>query len=181
MATTSLVTALDLDGLPFLIPVSPFRLVDTRRAAGRAAIVASSPLAFDSSHRLKAGAWMDIGVVPEESLQVDAAFVNLKAVSPAKSGTLSVYRPADDRPLSTTVNFPASETTACAAFVGCSVVQEWMSVRIYASATTHVVMELTGASLRLSTGPNEVSVASSGGSPYETGAARLKKALAQPR
>lgn len=56
--------AADTDVLSASFGIPPQRLVDTRTADGRELIVASSGSAFDSKHRLKKYAWIDVAVFP---------------------------------------------------------------------------------------------------------------------
>jgi len=154
--TTWIATARDLDDIPFTVPVGPARLVDTRIPSGRTIIKSTSPNAFDSSFRLKAGAWMDVGIIPSEILEVSAVFVNVTAVKPVKSGVITVYPPGD-RPTVSTLNFVAGQTIANGAFTSTDTAEEepdWLVIRIHSNAVTHVVVDLTGATLRISDSPS---------------------------
>lgn len=147
--TTWLATGLDLDQIPFTIPVGPARLLDTRIPDGRTEILTTSPNAFDRSFRLKAGAWMDIGIAPSDIVGLAAVFVNVTAVHPVTSGFITVYPPGD-RPVASTLNFSAGQTIANGTFSAAGVANEepgWYVVRIYSSAVTHVVLDLTGVTL----------------------------------
>lgn len=147
--TTWLATGIDLDEIPFTLPVGPVRLLDTRISGGRSGIQSTSTNAFDSSFRLKAGAWMDVGIVPSSIYGVGAAFVNVTAVKPVTGGVMTVYPPGE-RPISSTLNFVAGQTTANAAFIRTGVAEEepdWIVIRIYSNAVTHVVVDLTGVTL----------------------------------
>ena len=158
--TTWIVTERDLEELPFTLPVGPVRLVDTRILAGRAAIKSTSPNAFDSSFRLKAGAWMDVGIIPSEYFEVGAVYVNVTAVKPVKNGVITAYPPGD-RPIVSTLNFVAGQTIANGAFTSTGVAKEdpdWVVIRIHSNAVTHVVVDLTGVLLRLGGGLATASV-----------------------
>ena len=64
-ATTFLATGVDLADLPTPVALNrPIRVLDTRTAAGRARVFASSPSPYDSAFRLKAGAYLDVEVSP---------------------------------------------------------------------------------------------------------------------
>jgi len=158
--TTWIVTEDDLEELPFTLPVGPVRLLDTRISAGRAAIKSTSPNAFDSSFRLKAGAWMDVGIIPSEYLEVGAVYVNVTAVKPVNNGVITAYPPGD-RPIVSTLNFVAGQTIANGAFTSTGVADEepdWVVIRIHSNAVTHVIVDLTGVLLRLGGGPATASV-----------------------
>ena len=107
-------------------------MIDTRIKAGRANITMASANAFDSKFRLKAGAWLDVGIIPTDFVGLDAVFVNVTAVKPVKNGVLTAYPPGG-RPLTSTVNFPKGQTVANGAFIGVGVAREadpdWPSSR----------------------------------------------------
>ncbi len=155
--TTWLATGLDLDQIPITFPIPPERLIDTRIKTGRANITMASANAFDSKFRLKAGAWLDVGIIPTDFVGLDAVFVNVTAVKPVKNGVLTAYPPGG-RPLTSTVNFPKGQTVANGAFIGVGVAREvnpdwpasadWFVIRIYTTTVTHLVIDLTGVTLR---------------------------------
>ncbi|HEX8489272.1 MAG TPA: hypothetical protein VF642_12060 [Propionibacteriaceae bacterium] len=148
--TTWLATGLDLDEIPFTFPVGPTRVLDTRISGGREAIQTTSADAFDSSFRLKAGAWMDVAIAPSDVAGLDAVFANITAVQPVKTGFITAYPPGD-RPGVSTLNFTAGQTIANGAFSSISVASEepdWIVLRIYSSSVTHVVLDMTGVTLR---------------------------------
>jgi hypothetical protein len=148
--TTWLATGLDLDEIPVTVPFGPSRLLDTRTSGGRAAIQTTSADAFDSSFRLKPGAWMDVAVAPSTVVGLDAVFANITAVTPVKTGFIAAYAPGD-RPGVSTLNFTAGQTIANGAFSGVGVASEepdWIVLRIYSSALTHVILDMTGVTLR---------------------------------
>jgi hypothetical protein len=154
--TTWLATGLDLDQIPIAVPIVPERLVDTRIEGGRSTIKTTSADAFDTSFRLKAGAWMDVAITPSGFYGLDAAFVNVTAVKPIKGGFLTAYPPGD-RPLSSTVNFQEGQTIANGAFILTGIAVEdnaWYVIRIFTTAVTHLVVDLTGVTLRGVSGAN---------------------------
>jgi hypothetical protein len=147
--TSWLATGLDLDQLPISIPIPPERLVDTRTVAGREGIRHTSPNAFDASHRLKAGAFMDVGIIAVTYFGLEAAFVNVTAVGADGSGFMTVYPPGN-RPLASMVNFQAKLPTANGAFISAGIAPEdpdYYVIRVYTTAAVHVVVDLTGASV----------------------------------
>jgi hypothetical protein len=154
--TTWLATGLDLDQIPIAVPIVPERLIDTRIEAGRSGIRTTSPDAFDSSFRLKAGAWMDVAIIPSSFYGLDAAYVNVTVVNPVTHGFLTAYPPGD-RPLSSTVNFQEGQNIANGAFILTGLAEEnkdWYVVRIYSTAVIHLVVDLTGVTLRGVSGAN---------------------------
>ncbi len=142
---TYLATAADLDSVPSLAPLAPTRVLDTRTTAGRASVLRTSAAALDTDGRLKAGAWMDLavaGLVP--GIQLGAAFLNLTVAKPGRNGYLTVYLPGTTRPTASTLNFTAGQNLSNAAFAALTELLGAYAVRIYASQTTHVVVDLTG-------------------------------------
>lgn len=152
--TTYLATGIELDSLPLPVPVTPpIRVLDTRSAAGRVSIVRTSGSALDSSNRLKAKSWIDVAVDSAAGAKtVEAAFLNVTATAPTSAGYLSLYPPGA-RPASSSVNFTTGATVANAAFVGVGFYGSAFVVRIYASATTHVILDVTGETVTLVPGP----------------------------
>ncbi len=110
-----------------------------------------------SKFRLKAGAWLDVGIIPTDFVGLDAVFVNVTAVKPVKNGVVTAYPPGGG-PLTSTVNFPKGQTVANGAFIGVGVAREvnpdwpasadWFVIRIYTTTVTHLVIDLTGVTLR---------------------------------
>ena len=120
--------------------------------------------AFDSSFRLKAGAWMDVVVVHAEVHGVDAAFLNITAVSPVRAGHITAYPPGD-RPATSTLNFIAGQNTANGAFIRTDIAKEapsWLVVRIHTNAATHVLVDMTGLTLRGLSGISNSKLGSAG-------------------
>lgn len=149
-STTFLVTGVDLADLPtpYAMP-TPVRLLDTRSSAGRARIIGSSTAAFDSQHRLKAGAHLDVEVSPAAGdYELPSVYLNVVAVSPLMSGYLKVYRPGQPVPIASTLNYTARQTIANLAFVATGIVAGRYAVRIMTRSTTHVVADLTGFTVK---------------------------------
>ena len=148
-STTYLATGVDLADLPtpYALP-APVRLLDTRSVSGRAKILRASPNAIDSSGRLRPLSWIDISVeVVTGEFQIDAAYTNLLVVSPAAQGWVLIYPPGD-RPPTSTMNFLTNQTVANAAFVATGIVLGHYAVRIFTTALTHLVLDLTGVTIR---------------------------------
>jgi hypothetical protein len=133
----------------FTIPIPPERLLDTRSAEGLEAIVASSSGALDSKNRLKKDAWIDVAIATtsdDVDLDLVAVFVNLKSVGSTKGGSLIVSEPGD-KPTGTTVTYRKNETTTNSAIVGLGTTGNSYTVRIWATSTSHVTLDLTGGEL----------------------------------
>jgi hypothetical protein len=148
--TSWLATGLDLDEIPVPMAITPQRVLDTRTSGGRSGIRTTSPNALDSSFRLKAGAWIDVALAASSPQRLDAAFLNVTAVLPDSTGFLVVYPPGV-RPASSTLNFQKAQIIANGAFVLTGIADEdpdWYVVRIFSAVATHVVMDLTGVTLR---------------------------------
>ena len=151
---TFLTTTLDLNALALPQAIPPARILDTRTAGGREGIVRRSSGALDSSNRLKAGAWIDVVVdAANDEFTLDAAFLNLTVTGGLAGGYLSAYPPGT-RPASSTLNFDKGQTIANGTFVQVGVYSTWFVVRIFASATTHVICDLTGATVAMVAGPS---------------------------
>ncbi len=149
LTTTYLATGIDLDDLPtpYALP-TPSRLLDTRSSTGRESVLRTSSAAYDSEHRLKAGAWLDIQVAVESAtFEIPAAWINLTAATPTANGYLTAYPPGDF-PGTSTLNFQAKQSLANAAFVATGIVAGRFAIRVRTSTTTHVVVDLTGVTIK---------------------------------
>jgi hypothetical protein len=147
--TTFLATGLDLDQIPVSLPTTPERYLDTRTAKGREGIRTTSPGALAANGQLKAGAWIDVAVASTEFVGLKAVYVNVTAVTPDTNGFIAVYPPGD-RPNTSTLNFVKRQTIANSTFILTGVAEEdedFYVVRIFSTALTHVLLDLTGVSL----------------------------------
>ncbi len=147
--TTFLATGIDLADLPtpYALP-KPIRVLDTSSAAGRQRIIRMSSGALDSAGRMTPKSWLDLEVAVEDAdFIVPSAYLNVSAVSPVTNGYLSAYPPGDF-PGTSTLNFQAKVTIANLAFVSTAIVQGRYAVRIYSSALTRVVADLTGVTIK---------------------------------
>jgi hypothetical protein len=134
-----------LESIPYIVPLGYSRLIDTRRKDQRDRIVAMSDGALDSKFRLTKGGWIDVAVFPVAvDYTVFSVFINLTVSKPEKLGYLTAYAPNQPAPDASTVNFSPGNNLSNAAFVAVSVVQETFAIRIAASQTTHVVVDLSG-------------------------------------
>jgi hypothetical protein len=145
----------DSEFLAASLGIPPERLVDTRTAEGRELIVASSSSAFDSKHRLKKYAWIDIAVFPaDEDITLLSAFVNVGSRGSTKKGTLGVTQAGEPRPEAWTLHYAKGAEINNSAIVGVTVDDDngVYVVRVYAGSVTHVVLDLTGVSALLPLG-----------------------------
>lgn len=145
VATSFLATGIDLESLPITIPTPPTRLVDTRTAAGRKYILASSPNALDARGKLTSGSWIDI-IVTETANGFDlpGVFANLTAVAAEGTGWLTI-QPGENYPVTSTLNVVKGQTVANGGFTAVRTVDNYFVVRVYTSATCWVIVDLTGA------------------------------------
>jgi hypothetical protein len=150
VVTSYLATGLDLDEIPIPVPIVPQRMLDTRTPGGRAGIKTTSPNAFDSKFRLKAGAWVDVALAASSPQRIDGAYINVTAVQPVTTGFIVAYPPGE-RPATATVNFASGQVVGNGAFILTGVAAEdpgWYVIRLYSTSVTHVVMDLTGLTMR---------------------------------
>jgi len=152
VATDYLATGYDLALQPIVLPVDPTRLLDTR--SDRSNVVdASSATPFDADSRLKASQWIDVAVEPADDFYtVEAAFFNLTATQSLSGGNLTAYPPGD-RPNTSTLNFQKGLSIANGTFVALGQAGNTFVVRIYTTATVHVILDYTGICLREVPGP----------------------------
>jgi hypothetical protein len=143
--TTILVTPNDL---PYLVPTSVAaseRLLDTRTSSGRAQIRRKSSGALNSAGQLVAGHWIDLEVGLTAGYYAGAVYFYLAVLSPSSSGYATVYLPSDGvRPTTASLNFQKGITLGSGGFSGVDTYNDSYVVRIYASATTHLVFDRTG-------------------------------------
>lgn len=144
--TTFLATGMDLLSLPVTIPVLPERMVDLRTAGGRQSIVGSSANAFDTRHRLKAGAYMDIAFGDASgALNLTGIFGNLTVTGATTGGWLTVYPPLAKAPNASNLNFGTGQTVANLVFAALEADSSGRFVtRITTTGTTWVILDITG-------------------------------------
>lgn len=136
---------------------TPVRFLDTRTADGRRLIVGSSSSAFDSRHRLRKNAWLDLAVFPADDpgIAVLAAYVNLGSRASTAKGTLLVTDPEGGKSSAWTMHYGRGAEINNSAIVGVSLDESGSLyvVRVYAGSVTHVVLDLTGVSASVSVDP----------------------------
>jgi hypothetical protein len=118
-----------------LIPVRPFRIVDTRTAAGRANIVNRAGN-LDSLGRLIGGHTIQIDLGNEVYLGT-AVFANLTVTEAVSEGYLTLW-PSGTRPGTSSLNYLADQSVAnfCVSGLNSD------TLRLYAQSTTHVVLDV---------------------------------------
>lgn len=148
--TSFLATGIDLAYLPTPLAVPPTRLLDTRTAAGRKGILASSPNAFGPDFKLRKNAYVDILVAPTaEGFDLPSVFINLTAVDANGTGFLTAYPPGA-YPGTSTLNVVRGQTVANAAFVAAREVDlasgdSYYAIRVLTTAECWILVDLTGA------------------------------------
>ena len=180
--TTYLATGTDLDSVPVTFPFGPERVLDTRSVDLRDSIVRTSAGALDDSFRVRGRSWIDVAVLPDDgSFLLYGAFFNLTVARPATSGYLTAYPPEEDRPLASTLNFLANANLSNAAYVALVPVLDAWAVRIYASQTTHIVLDVTGLTVGTlyDTGEEEVAKKSARLTRRQARQAKLRTRLAK--
>jgi hypothetical protein len=118
-----------------VIPVRPFRIVDTRTAAGRASIVNRSGN-LDSAGRLIGGHTIEIDLGSQVYLGT-AVFGNLTVTKAVSAGYLTLW-PGGSRPGTSSLNYLAGQVVANFCVSGLSS----DTVRLYAQTTTHVLLDV---------------------------------------
>lgn len=146
--TSFLATGIDLEYLPTPIAITPVRLVDTRTAAGRKGILATSANAFGPDFKLHRGASVDILVAPTtDGAALLSAFINLTAVDANGTGFLAAYPPGAN-PGTSTLNVVKGQTVANGAFVLVGEVGDYYAIRVFTTAECWLIVDLTGAVLQ---------------------------------
>jgi hypothetical protein len=153
--TTFLATGLDLAAMPVPVPFDvPGRILDTRSAAGRARVLQTSTSPYTTGARLTAGAWLDVAVdTAEADFSLEGAFLNVTSIDSLGAGFLATYRPGS-RPQVATTRFPARVTATSSAFMALGVVKDAFAIRVYTSASTHVIIDVTGVTVTGMPGPS---------------------------
>jgi hypothetical protein len=118
-----------------LVPVMPFRAVDTRTTAGRANILNRSGN-LDSSGRVIGGHTIEIDL-GDEVFQGTAVFANLTVTQPVSGGYLTLWS-SGARPVTSALNYSAGQAPSNFCVSGLSS----DTLRLYARSTTHVVLDV---------------------------------------
>ncbi len=115
-------------------PMTPERIADTR--PGTAAPGSKGIVSGGATLRVKAAGTAGIAA------DAVAASVNVTVTQPATSGYLTLFPCSQPRPLASMINFTAGQTVANAAMTDLGT-DGWIC--LYASTTTHVVVDITGS------------------------------------
>lgn len=139
-----LATLDDIDLVQQTYATAPYRILDTTRAFPGTIQPTSS---FDGFGRLRAGRYVDIAVGTIDRFTVRAAFLNVHSSGSTADGYLAVYPPGADR--QSTVHFTRGNTAANFTVTPTVLLDTpeggpTFFVRVYASATTHIAVDLLG-------------------------------------
>jgi hypothetical protein len=139
-----LATGDDLSAVTSTVPVSPRRIWDSK--AGKGTVVGkSSSKAVDSKGRLVKGEWVDLKVADtDEDTSPIAAFLTLASSGSSKDGFFSAYTPGERPTATISAFFLKGKTMSGTAYAGLAVDGKAFTVRIYASQTTYVTVDLSG-------------------------------------
>jgi hypothetical protein len=119
-----------------LVPVMPFRAVDTRTTAGRANILNRTGN-LDSAGRLIGGHTLEIDL-GNQVFQGTAVFANLTVTQAVASGYLTLW-PSGTRPGTSSLNHSAGQVLSNFSVSGLSSTD---TVRLYATSTAHVLLDV---------------------------------------
>ena len=168
----------DLNSNSFAPLAAPHRILDTRTSAGRVNVLDPTGK-FDSTGRLLAGKTIHIKLTTLVFLG-DAVTANLTVTKPATGGFLTLWSGAVTRPNASSINFAAGQTIANLTVSGIAAFNTTTdTIAIFASATTHVILDVAGFTVRefFQVNPAFLASAMSG----SARAQRLRKVLAQRR
>ncbi len=125
-----------------VVGIKPIRMLDTRSSAGRVHVI--NPTVLNAAGQLLGGKWVNLDFTGLADF-FESAFVNLTAVTPSAGGYLSIA-PApptgNGAPATSSLNY-GTATLANAAVVPTIDGTVW----IYASRTTHVLLDVTALNL----------------------------------
>jgi hypothetical protein len=120
-----------LEGIrpPGLVAITPTRLVDTR--------IEPAP----NGEKLQAGRFEELPFGEDAARSLSAVVLNVTVDQPEAGGFITLYPCDQPRPVTSNLNFESRQTIANAVTVKLS---NLGSVCVYSSATTHVIIDLTG-------------------------------------
>jgi hypothetical protein len=122
------------------VPIVPTRVVDTRNAAGRQRLRAPAGT-LDSTGRIIGGRSVTL-ILSDLVAGFGAVYANVVSTGSTAGGFLQIY-PADPRPGASTVNFAAGQTIANFSLTSLNFDGTDFSVKIFASVTSHAVVDVT--------------------------------------
>ncbi|HEU4543039.1 MAG TPA: hypothetical protein VFR23_18050 [Jiangellaceae bacterium] len=126
------------------VPITPARAVDTRTAGGRSRII--NPSSLDAQGRLRGGQTMRVNLADFVFFGL-AIYGNVTVTQPTAAGFVTMF-PMGTRPPTSTVNFVTGQTVANFAVCGIGFDATFDDfVSIFASQTTHVILDITGLSV----------------------------------
>jgi len=132
----------DANSNSFVPLAAPKRMLDTRSFRTN---VLDPTGKFDSSHRLLAGQTIHINL---SSLVFfgDAVTANLTVTGPLKGGYLTLWSGGVARPTASSINFGTGQTIANLTVSGLAAISQTVTdtIAIFASATTHVILDVAG-------------------------------------
>lgn len=132
----------DANSNSFVPLAAPKRMLDTRSFRTN---VLDPTGKFDSSHRLLAGQTIHINL---DSLVFlgDAVTANLTVTGPLKGGYLTLWSGGVARPTASSINFGTGQTIANLTVSGLAAFSQTVTdtIAIFASATTHVILDVAG-------------------------------------
>lgn len=140
-----------------LVPFRPFRIVDTRTAAGRSNLV-NPAQHLDSTGRLIGGHTIEIDLARSGVAHRISAFVNLTVTQAVADGYLTLWA-SGTRPGTSTLSYPAGQTVSNFGVSGLRLDR----MRLYAKTTTHVLIDLV-AMVNRPSGVNNSALATTGAS-----------------
>jgi hypothetical protein len=128
------------------VPYGPFRALGTRSSPLRQLVV--DPTVLDSQHRLIGGKTLELDLKDFVNFAYAVHF-NLTVVGSTSGGYLTAFGAQDsggdpDRPLASNINFSKAQVIANH---GVSPLSSLSTLYIFASATTHVVLDIQGWTL----------------------------------
>ncbi|MEU4471118.1 hypothetical protein [Micromonospora sp. NPDC023888] len=131
-----------------IVPLVPQRVLDTRYANSRELVINPGGK-FDSSGRLLAGQTISLRLT-DHLYHADAVFGTVAAVQPLASGFAQVYPYGVTRPANfASINYASGQILSNAFVCGIGSEKDTPYVTdlisVYASATTHVVIDITAA------------------------------------
>ncbi|OLE29174.1 MAG: hypothetical protein AUG44_05285 [Actinobacteria bacterium 13_1_20CM_3_71_11] len=134
----------------FTVPLNPDRVIDTRNSDGRKRIL--TPGALDGFGRVRGGQRIDVDL-SDYVFNAFAVYVNLTAVSPVGDGFLTAFPSGTTQPPVSNVNYmhtvPAWPNYALVPVGGFQVAPGDVrdAISIFASATVHVIVDISAATV----------------------------------
>lgn len=128
----------------FLPGVAPHRILDTRSSSGRAAILDASGN-LNSSGMLIGGKTIHVNLTSLVNL-ADAVTANLTVTQPTGSGFITLWSGAVARPTASVIDYVKGQTIANLTVSGLAEFSATATdtVAIFASVTTHLILDVTG-------------------------------------